>query len=175
MRRRWAWASMAFLGVATAAYAVNKGDTLYIRARDTGLMDSPKPTAKTVAVLQPGMEVTYVAPASKATGWHEVEAAAKHGFVYQSNLSKQKPSGEVVAASGKPIDPAAFASSGAATKALSEGAVNYGTSTHPDYARAVKDIQATEAIAKSIGSPQLFSHEQDAHLHAMVGKKGATP
>src|SRR5580692_354336 len=118
LRRGWRWAWL--LGVlGTPALAVAPGDTLYIRARDTGLMEHATPTSRSIDVLQPGTAVTYVAPAPKAVGWHQVDTGQKkRGFVYQSNLSKQRPSNEVIKTSATPVDPRAFASSGAATKAL---------------------------------------------------------
>jgi hypothetical protein len=179
MRRLWAPAGLAVLVCAAAAYGVNKGDTLYIRARSTGLMESPRPNATAIAILQPGMSVTYIAPAAGAGGWHEVttdlKGQPKQGFVYQSNLTKQQPSTEVVTTHGPPVNASAFIDSGAASKALSEGAIRYGTVSHPDYERAVKDIQSLEVMAKAIREPQIFAHEREAHLHPNVGQTAPAP
>jgi hypothetical protein len=174
MGRGTRWIVMLGLLVASAVHAVKSGDVLYVRARDTGLMSRPTPTADAVRTLQPGTPVSYVAPARDAKGWHEVQAGESRGFVYQSNLSTQKPKAELVKHNGPALDPTAFASSGAATKALTEGAVRYGTTTKPEYERAVKDIERAEAIAKSITPAELAMHESKSSLHPMVSE-GAAP
>jgi hypothetical protein len=168
MDRRWA----AALGIAAmlgaGAYAATKGDTLFVRAKNTHLKKAPEATASTLLILQPGNPVSYVAPATGARGWHQIQAKGGEGFVYQSNLTTSKPQLEIIGAQ-QSVDPEVFASSGAATRALSEGAIHYGTVSESEYARAVKDIQNSETVALQVKDPDLASHEASHHLHAMVG------
>jgi hypothetical protein len=161
----------AALGVgvtlAAAAYAAVKGDTLFIRAKNTHLKRTADATAATVTILQPGDPVSYVAPAAGGGGWHNVKAKGTEGFLYQSNLTTSKPQLELIGAQ-QSVSPEVFASSGAATRGLSKGAENYGTVSRP-YASAVKDIKNSEEIALHVKDAELADHEAQAHLHVMVG------
>jgi hypothetical protein len=160
----------AVLGIGVtvaAAYAATKGDTLFVRAKNTHLKKSADATAATIVILQPGDPVSYVGPAAGGKGWHDVQAKGAEGFVYQSNLSTSKPQLELIGAQ-QSVSPEVFASSGAATRGLSKGAENYGTVTR-SYASAVKDINNSEEIALHVRDAELADHEAQAHLHAMVG------
>jgi hypothetical protein len=162
----------AVLGIgvtfAAIAYAAAKGDTLFVRAKNTHLKKSADATAATVAILQPGDPVSYLGPAAGGHGWHEVLAKGAEGFMYQSNLSTSKPQLELIGAQ-QSVSPEVFAASGAATRGLAEGAKHYGTVTQAQYAKAVKDIETVEQIAGGVTDAKLADHEVRSHLHPMVG------
>jgi hypothetical protein len=162
----------AVLGIgvtlAAVAYAAAKGDTLFVRAKNTHLKKAADATAATMAILQPGDPVSYVGPASGSHGWHEVQAKGAEGFMYQSNLTTSKPQLELIGAQ-QSVSPEVFASSGAATRGLADGAKHYGTVTKGQYAKAVKDIETVEDIAKGVTDAKLAEHESQSHLHPMVG------
>jgi hypothetical protein len=151
-----------------AGAALREGQVLYVRAKNANMKASPAPIADTVAVLQPGVEVTYLKPAQGARGWHQVSALGVKGFMYQASLSLERPHDEISGAQGdRAVSPQEFASSGAATKALGEGAVRYGTDK--DLGRAVTDIQHAEDLAKAVPDSELVAHARQAHLHPALG------
>jgi hypothetical protein len=158
------------LGVtlAAGAWAASRGDTLFVRAKNTHLKKSADATSATLTILQPGDPVSYVGPATAGKGWHDVQAKGADGFIYQSNLSTSKPQLELIGAQ-QSVSPEVFASSGAATRGLAEGAKNYGTVSKAQYARAVKDIENAERIAQGVNDAKLAEHEARSHLHPMVG------
>ena len=138
-----ALAAIALIG-ASGAWAVAKGGTLYIKSKDTKVLKDPKADAKAVTTLQPGAEVTWNGPSDKDKTFHEVMAGGKKGFVLMSNLSPNKPASEIDSSSGKPMSAQAFASSGAATKALTPAGVTY----------AQGEVKKTEAAAEIIYAEQ---------------------
>jgi len=162
-------ASIVFAMV-LAATAASVARTMYVRARNTHVMQAPDVSAKTVAVLQPGAEVGYVGPAEKAPGWHQVAVQAARGFVYQSNLSVTKPSLAIGDSSApRPHDGQASPTFGAVIPGLGPGAIRYGTQTETQFARAVDDIRNAEAISVGITDAELAKHAIANHLHPMVG------
>ena len=85
-----------------------------------------------------------------------METNGKNGFVYFANLSVTPPASELLTspAGAKKVDAQAFASSGAAGTALTEGAIRYGNQDeknkgemHPTMKEAVRQTQTLEAIA----------------------------
>jgi len=72
------------------------------------------------------------------------------GFTLQQNLSPKKPQAEFLAKDdGKPIDAQAFASSGAATKALSGAALKY-SGSKPDLETLAKQLMTAEGAAAAV-------------------------
>src|SRR4051812_13737067 len=116
-RRHWLLAAAA-LTLAGAAFAVAPGGKLFIRARNTRLQKDSSPTAEVVKLLQPGDEVVWNGADAKDKKWHKVTAGSVSGVVFQANLSPKPPNTELLAKTGGGVNPQAFASSGAATKAL---------------------------------------------------------
>lgn len=148
--------------------------TLYVKARNTRLMASSAPTANVVAILQPGQTVEWLGADPKARQWHRVKVSGKQGVVFQSNLSKQAPSMELVSQDGvkKEVNPGVFASSGAAVKGLSEGAVKYGHGKQEaSMDDAVKQLQALEEHAGKITPEELAAHASKAQLFPVVGPR----
>jgi hypothetical protein len=154
--------------VAGAAWALSLGDRVYVRGRDVALLKSTAPTAATLTKLQPGDPVVWRGPDRDKPRWHRVEVKGKTGFVYYANLSVTPPAAELLSSPDgtRSVDAQAFASSGAAGKALTEGAIRYGTQDeknkgeqHPTMREAVRQTQTLEAIAQ---------HRTDAELSAQA-------
>ena len=169
MNVRWlAWLGV-FVGltVVGSADAAKKGDNLYIKAKNTKVMKSSAPTASVVTVLQPGESVVWQGSDAKNKKWHKVQTSGKKGVVFKSNLSTKKPKMEMVAKAGGKVDPKAFASSGAATKALGEGTKEYGKKK--SMAEAVSDLAALDKLAETVGPKQINEHVAKARLFKVVG------
>jgi hypothetical protein len=154
MRRFWAVALLTCAGVASALSA---GDTVYVRARDTQVLKKASPTADTVLKLQPGDVVVWRGADKDQPKWHRVDIHGQVGFVWFSNLSTKPPDKELLTlpAGATKVDAQAFASSGAAGKALTEGAIRYGDQPDknkgplkPSMKEAVRETQTVEAIAQ---------------------------
>lgn len=151
-------AAAALLVAGVAASAVTRGGTLYIRARDTRIFEQADLKSKMSPItLQPGQEVTWDGPAEGNKTLHGISGKTKagkpfKGFTLQMNLSPNKPAEEYLAKdSGKPIDPQAFASSGAATKALSEAALKYAEyQKKQSMTDLTKGVMTSEAVAKEV-------------------------
>jgi len=147
---------LATVLVAGAAWAIAPGDKVYIRGRDVALLQSTAPGAPTVVKLQAGDAVLWRGADKKNPSWHRVDAKGKSGVVYYANLSATPPQSELLTtpAGVKKVDAQAVASSGAAGKALTEGAVRYGDQpdknkgdVRPTMKEAVRQTETLEAIA----------------------------
>jgi hypothetical protein len=147
---------LGFVLVAGAAWALVPGDRVFVRGRDVAVLQSAVANAVTLAKLQPGDAVVWRGADKKKPTWHKVEAKGKSGFVYFANLSVTPPASELLTSpeGAKKVDAQAFASSGAAGKALTEGAIRYGNQDeknkaglHPTMREAVRQTQTLEAIA----------------------------
>lgn len=151
---------------ATGAFALKAGETVFIKAKNTKLLKAAKVDASSDETLQPGDKVEW----QKAEGkeFHQVKAGGKTGYVYFSNLSTKPPESETLQGKGA-VDPKAFASSGAATKALAPAAQameNRGV----DEKKAVHDLLAAEALSKDkVSPPAIATHVKTAGINAVVG------
>ena len=175
MRRRTKlWVGLLALGAAGSAGAVKPGGTLYVKARTTRLMKSPSATGDALAVLQPPTPVVWEGADPKQRQWHRVTVDSRTGYVFQSNLSTQPPSLEVVAGpnAGK-LDAKAFANSGAAVKAVSSGVIAMGNAD-ADTGKAVAQLQALESLAGGVQDAQLAAHAKAAGLKPVVGADGSS-
>ena len=115
---------LSLAGVATAG--VKPGDMLYIKARNTRVLKDPSASAAVVVVLQPGAAVTWQGPDPKDRRWQRVVSGKNKGVVMSASLTAEKPKPEVMAVTGaEAADTNAFGSSGAASKALGAGAIEY--------------------------------------------------
>jgi hypothetical protein len=155
------------------ALAVKPGGTLYVKAKNTHLKASSSPTADTLAVLQPGKAVTFDTRTAH-TPWCQVTVATDkkgpvQGYVYQANLAVSPPSMEVSSKNPtKPLSPEAFASSGAAVKALGPGAIEYGKSlSRPE---SVQQLIALESLAASVSEAQVAEYARAGGLPEVVGR-----
>jgi hypothetical protein len=142
-----AWALL----FATPATAVKPGGSLFIKTKDTKVLAKADARAKVQTVLQPGTEVKWIGADKANRKFHSIETLdGKKGFALQQNLSPSKPSTEYLGKDdGKPIDAQAFASSGAATKALSEAALKYGEG-QPSMEELTKGLMTAESVAASV-------------------------
>ncbi|MHB8873964.1 MAG: hypothetical protein ACYC8T_09795 [Myxococcaceae bacterium] len=140
-----ALAAIAMLS-AGGAWGIAKGGTLYIKSKDTKVLKEPKPGAAAVVTVQPGTEVIWNGASEKDKQFHEIKVSGKKGFVLMGNLSPSKPMAEIDASTGKPMSSQAFASSGAATKALTPAGVKYAKEA---------GVKQTEAAAEIIYAEQL--------------------
>jgi hypothetical protein len=156
MRRFWPAAFLA-LAATGGALALTAGDKVYVRARDTQVLKKAAPTADTLLKLQPGDVVVWRGADKDQPKWHRVDIQGQVGFVWFSNLSTRPPSKELLTTpkGANKVDPQAFASSGAAGKALTEGAIRYGNQDEknkgdlkPTMREAVRQVLTLEAIAQ---------------------------
>jgi hypothetical protein len=146
MTRRLPHLALASALLATPALAVKPGGTLYIKSKDTKVLPKADPKAKAVGTLQPGDEVVWQGADETNKQFHKVETPKFKGVTLQANLSPSKPAAENLAKdNGAAIDAKAFASSGAATKALSGGALKTasGNPSQEELARALISVEAT--------------------------------
>lgn len=165
------WMLLGCLLTAGSALAVKVGEPLYIRAKGTKLLASAAPTAKALAVLQPGEKVIWKGadPANKQ--FHKVESGGKQGVVFVANLASSPPSTELSAkAGGAAIDAQAFASSGAATKALSEGAASYASSKKID--DLAVELIALEQLALGVKAKEINERNKKVGLFVLAADEG---
>jgi len=160
------WLAVGLCAVAGAAAAVVKGDFVYIRARNTRVLESPS-SSKVVAVLQPGQKVTW--QGKDSGGWHKIDVGSgKAGVVVAASLSLKPVQMELLSSTGKrALDANAFLSSGAATKALGPGAIAYGEKK--DMKQAVHDVTAMEKIAKTVTAADVAEHARKVGIAEAVG------
>lgn len=157
----------------SAAAAAAEPKQLYIRARNTRVLDAPKPTAATVAVLQTGDVVRWIGPSEADAKFHTVEATVKGkkvtGLVFVSNLTATKPARELVARESKRGFRTADQSAGAATKALSDGAVAYGKKKKKKNADdSIASLVALEKLAAKVGPDDISEYANAAGLFPVV-------
>jgi len=155
--------ALAALLVAGAAAAVTKGGKLYIKTKDAAVLKEPDAKAKKVGMLQPGDAVKWEGASPKDKRFHAIVSLDPKkklkGFTLQANLTPTEPQHEtLLSKGGKPIDAKSFASSGAATKALSEAGLKYAERKGQDDAKqkermelAAKSLISAEAVAQSVG------------------------
>jgi hypothetical protein len=147
---------------------------LYVKARNTHLKSTSRPSAQTLAVLQPGAQVTFLGR-EPGTPWCRVELAAagkkaaKKGVIFQSNLASSPPAAELSSKQpGAPMDPQAFASSGAAVKALGPGVIDYGQQS-TDLKPHVEGLKALEDLAATVDEAAIAKAAKAKKLHPVVG------
>lgn len=126
---RWALCALAVASVAMAGVA--KGGKLFIKGTGVNMWDKADASGKKTA-LKNGDEVTWNGPDEKNKSMHAIEFKGKKGFVQMANLTPNKPAEEVATSDGKMTSAAAFASSGAATKAMSESGLKYAQGEGPN-------------------------------------------
>lgn len=150
--------------------ALSAGTKVFIKAKNTRLLSAAKADAKSTVTLQPGEEVLWQSM-SPSKEFHQIKAGSKTGYVLFSNLSTKPPSTEYLQGKGT-VDRKAFASSGAATKALAPAAQDMekrGTTEK----QAVHDLLAVEALSQTVITPvEVAAHTKNAGLLSVVGAKG---
>ena len=128
---KWALVALAAGLVTTSAVAgVAKGGKLFIKNSGVQMTEKADGGGKKTP-LKLGDEVTWNGPDEKNKQVHSIEFKGKKGFVQMANLTPNKPADEI-AGDGKATSAAAFASSGAATKAMSESGLKYAQGEGPN-------------------------------------------
>jgi hypothetical protein len=169
MRRSKAFrVGLAVAVVSTPAWAVKVGEMLYIRSKDTALVKKADPKAPVVTKLQPGTEVVWEGPDATNKQFHKVKAGGKEGYVLQANLTPSKPLDET-GSDGKGISARAVASSGAATRTLSETGQKYAEKT-PDHMMAAQQVVMLEGINVQIKDKDVQDHAAKQGLPKAGGK-----
>jgi len=157
------WLLLLLSMAAPSAHALKDGDTIYVKARNTKLLVAAKADADAKAVLRVGEPLLW--RAKDAGGFHRVSLPGKTEvyFVYGANLSLQAPRQELWTASGTKVDTKAFASSGAATKGLSEGAFQLAVND-AQMERAARDLVALEVLQAEVTEAEVDAHLRRAKL-----------
>ncbi|MGV3621176.1 MAG: hypothetical protein ACO1OB_10185 [Archangium sp.] len=163
MKRSWyrPLVVLALMG-AGSAFAVKVGDNLFIKSKDTKILKDAKAGSATVTSVGVGEEVKWEGPSDKDKQWHKVTFKGKTGYVLMSNLSPSKPQGEIDASTGKPMSAQAFASSGAATKALTPAAINYSKTKPADTQKVATEIIYAEVHNKNKATPEAIAAKSKA-------------
>lgn len=160
MKRLYGTVAAAALLSASGAWAVKVGDNLFVKAKGVKLLKEAKATSAAVAgtkELNVGEEVKWKGPDAKDKTFHQIEVGTKSGFVPMTSLSPNKPSLEIAEA-GKPgLDTKAFASSGAATKGLTNAALAYSGEKGPDMVKAAVQVIYVEEHNKNKGTPEAIA------------------
>ena len=164
------------LGASTRAEAEDK--VLYIRARNTRVLKAANASAATVAVLQTGEVVKWLGADKGDPKFHNVEATVKgkkvKGLVFVSNLSAEKPKTELVAKEASRGFRTADQSAGAATKALSDGAVAYGKKKQKKNAdESIASLVALEKLSAEVGPSDISAYAKAAGIAPVVQQSTA--
>jgi len=171
------WLALVGLSLGGPALAGEPVRTLYVKAKNTHLKASGSPTADTLRVLQPGHPVSYLGREG-TTSWHRVSVAADkgplQGFIYQANLSASPPALEVLSKDPqKPLSPEAFASSGAAIKAIGPGTIEYGQTL--ERSESVQQLIDLSALASQVQDAEVAAYARAGGLPEVVGSGQVTP
>lgn len=150
-------AATALLG-ATGAWAVKVGDNLYIKAKGVKLLKEAKATGAAIGKeLNVGDAVVWKGPDAKDKTFHQVEIGGKSGFVLMSSLSPNKPAPEIAESGKPPMDTKAFASSGAATKGLTEASLKYSKEKGTTMEHAAIEVIYAEEHSKNKATPEAIA------------------
>lgn len=143
--------ALALVMSSSLAFAVNIGDQLYVRAKDTPVLKDATAKSAKIATLQAGEAVTWLGPSEKNKVLHKVTTSqGKTGYVTMSSLSPSKPMQEFDASTGAPMSPQSFASSGAASKSYPQPTTRAGS---PQEQEALEFLQRAEEINRTAGTP----------------------
>jgi hypothetical protein len=157
MTRHWMRAALvAVLAVAAVAQA----RSLWVRVKDAPLLKDGKVGAKETGKLPVGTQVDWL-KADATKQFHEVKAGEKSGWMHVSSITPREP-GKELDSSGAKVDPQKFASSGAATKALSPAAVKY--SERKDLKKVAAELLEAEGIAGSVTAQDVVEFAKKSGL-----------
>ncbi len=154
MKRLYGAVVAAALLSASGAWAVAKGGSLFIKSKDVKLLKEPKAGAAAAMpkALEVGAEVKWLGASEKDKTFHEIEVSGKKGFVLMTNLSPN-PVQKEIDSTGKTMSAQAFASSGAATKALTPAGVKYAEASGVKESEAAAEIIYVEQHNIAKGTP----------------------
>lgn len=157
MKRTWLGVALGAALLAGTAWAVQKGGTLYVKSNEAKLLDKADAKGKEVGKMKLGQQVIWHGASPDNKMFHEVEAGKKKGFTLQQNLTPNQPAQEIATSDGKKVDAQAFASSGAATRALSSTALAYSKEKGSSKEELMKQLDAAsrgiitaESVAETV-------------------------
>lgn len=167
---RWLLALGLTLALSGGAYAIQKGTVLYIRSKNTRVMSGSAPTARALTVLQPGAQVEYVRQDEADKRWHWVKSGKVTGAVYAANLSERPPKQEALGAAAESTtrDMKAYAGTGAAVKALTPGALEYGKKSVKD-TDVLRGLIGMETVGETTADKDVAKHARAAGLPSAAG------
>lgn len=144
---------------ASGAWAVKVGENLYIKAKGVKVLKEPKATSAPLGKeLNVGDAVVWKGPSDKDKTFHQVtDGAGKTGFVMMSSLTPNKPAGEIAESGKPPMDTKAFASSGAATKGLTEASLKYSKEKGVTVEKAAIQVIYAEEHSKNKATPEAIA------------------
>lgn len=122
---------------------------LYIRNRETPLQKQASLGSPVLSRIPAGATVTWLGGTPKKD-FDKVRFGNQEGFVPHAALSTRAPSAEVSKTDGKPISAQAFASSGAATRGLSEAGLKYDKTKNPNDPKLALSVISIEGIARQV-------------------------
>lgn len=163
-------AALAVLLAGGVAFAkLNPGQKVFVKAKNTKLLAKPEANSQVREILQPGDEVAWES-GPEAKEFHRIKSPKNtEGYVFFSNLALERPKPEIFTG-GTTKDARAFASSGAATRALAEGAIRYGDKKLNDQ-QAVAAVVTMEAIAAQVSAGDAAKLVAENGLIPAVGEK----
>jgi hypothetical protein len=162
-RQSYALIAVATLAVGGSALAVGIGGTLYVQTNGVTLKKSTSPTAASVATFRSGDAIVWQGADAKNKKWHKVKSAqGKVGYVLRTSLGTTPPPKGISAVSGG-SDTQGFATSGAATKMVSDGVFAYACKK-PGGCDAARDITAAEAVSFQTKPGELEAHAEKQGL-----------
>ncbi|MBX7113112.1 MAG: SH3 domain-containing protein [Myxococcaceae bacterium] len=123
---------------------------LYIRNRETPLQKQPTLSSPVLTRIPAGATVTWLGAGTPKKDFDKVRFGTQEGFVPHASLSTRPPSAEVSKTDGKPITAQAFASSGAATRGLSEAGLKYDKTKNPHDPKLALSVISVEGIARQV-------------------------
>lgn len=149
MRKVGKWSFIA-VGAALLSSAAEGTLQLYIRNRETPLQKQPSLGSAVLTRIPAGATVTWLGAATPKKDFDKVRFGSQEGFVPHASLTTRKPSAEVSKTDGKPISAQAFASSGAATRGLSEAGLKYDKTKNPNDPKLALSVISIEGIARQV-------------------------
>ena len=155
--------ALGLLAAAGAMAGVTKGGTLYIKG--TGVNAWAKSDASGTKTAVPnGAEVVWQGADEKNKSMHKIDYKKKAGYVQMSNLTPNKPVDEYPTGDGKPTSAQAFASSGAASKAMTEAGLKYAAGSGPKAEEAAAGIIYLEGSTEDAKKTKVAEHVKKVGL-----------
>jgi hypothetical protein len=168
---------------ASAAHAIELGGAVFVRTSAPRVLAEANASARPLKVsLAVGQQLVWLGVDSSKqfhrVAWAELSAsqqrdcekAGRCGWLHVTALTPRKPADEVLqGAGGRPISAAKFASSGAATKALSEAALKYGNTK--GVAALSGELITAESIASKVSAADIAARNARVGLSPAGGKK----
>jgi hypothetical protein len=168
---------------ASAARAIEPGGAVFVRTQAPRVLSEANASARPLKVsLAVGQQLVWLGvdstklfhrvawAALPAAQQRDCEKAGRCGWLHVTALTPRKPADEVLESlGGKPISGVKVASSGAATKALSEAALKYGNTKGA--AVLSGELITAESIASKVKPSDIAARNARVGLSPGGGKK----